>query len=328
MPNPGLNPQQAKTTYEESRKTDLRESTLKSHHYRLKHFVRWCDIQGIDDVSSLTRPQIDEYANWRRDDGDLTKASMKGQMDTLRVFLRFLERIGAVEPDLHEAVPNVKMSPTEERNDRIVPADEAREILETLDRYHYASVKHVWFLLAWRTSARISSLRALDVEDYDPEDEYMYYREREGTKLKNGVQGERPVALSKETCSVLDDYLAQNRVEVEDKHGRKPFISSSHGRVHRNTMRRWSYQLTCPSFVGESTECDCNTNSKQAYRCDDTVSPHGIRRGSITHFLREGLPEKVVSDRANVSEDVLDKHYDSRSQLEKMNQRRAHLNNI
>jgi hypothetical protein len=93
-------------------------------------------------------------------------------------------------------------------------------------------------------------------------------------------------------------------------------------------MRRWSYQLTCPSFVGESTDCDCNQNSNQAYRCDHSVSPHGIRRGSITHFLREGLPEKVVSDRANVSEDVIDKHYDSRSEMDKMNQRRGHLNNL
>lgn len=328
MPNPSLSPEEAKTTYEESRQTDLRESTLKTHHYRLKHFVRWCGLNDIEDVSTLTRPQVDQYANWRREDGELTKASMKGQMDTLRVFLKFLERVGAVEPDLHEAVPSVTMSPSEERNDRIVPAEEARNILETLDRYHYASVKHIWFLLAWRTSARISSLRALDVGDYDPEEQYIYYRERDGTQLKNGTQGERPVALSEETCAVLNDYLSQNRTEVSDQYGRDPFVSSAHGRVHRNTMRRWSYQLTCPSFRGESSECECQQNSNEAYQCDQSVSPHGIRRGSITHFLREGLPEKVVSDRANVSEDVINKHYDSRSEFEKMNQRRDFLNNI
>jgi integrase len=290
--------------------------------------VRWCNQKSIDTTQELEKHDIDAYSKWRREDGNLSKASMKGQMDTLRVFIKYLERIGAVEDGLHEAVPSVSMSPSDRTNDRIVEAEEARQILETLDRYHYASVKHIWFLLAWRTCARISSLRALDVEDYDSEEQYLYYRERDSTKLKNGKNGERPVALSDETCSILDDYLAQNRVEVQDEDGRNPLISSAHGRVHRNTMRRWCYQLTCPSFYSDRNDCGCQSNSNEAYRCDESVSPHAIRRGSITHFLREDLPEKVVSDRADVSEEVLDEHYDSRSQKQKMEQRRGYLDNI
>lgn len=328
MTNPSLSIPEAKTTYLNSRETDLRESTLQSHHYRLKHLVRWCDeVSNIDTVEELERVNIDEYAQWRRKDGDLSKASMKGQMDTLRVFLKYLERIGAVEEDIHEAVPSVSMSPSDRTNDRIVEAEEAREILDTLDRYHYASVKHVWFLIAWRTCARISSLRALDVEDYDPDDQFIYFREREETKLKNGASGERPVAISDETCTILNDYLDQNRIDTQDKHGRNPLISSVQGRVHRNTMRRWCYTLTCPSFYSDN-DCQCQRSSKEAYRCDDSVSPHAVRRGSITHFLKNDLPEKVVSDRADVSEKVLDEHYDSRSQMEKMEQRRGYLENI
>ncbi|UHH25588.1 tyrosine-type recombinase/integrase [Halobacterium noricense] len=326
--NPSLSVPEAKTTYIESRKTDVRESTLQSHHYRLKHLVRWSEeVANIDTVGELERADIDEYAKWRRDDGDLSKSSMKGQMDTLRVFLKYLERIGAVEDDLYEAVPSVSMSPSDRTNDRIVESEEAREILDTLDRYHYASVKHVWFLLAWRTCARISSLRALDVEDYDPEEQFIYFRERDETHLKNGGSGERPVALSDETCTILDDYLEQNRVEVEDDQGRNPLISSAQGRVHRNTMRRWCYTLTCPSFYSDN-DCECQRNSKNASECEDSVSPHAIRRGSITHFLQNDLPEKVVSDRADVSEEVLDQHYDSRSQMDKMEQRRDYLNNV
>lgn len=327
MPNPRMSVSEAKATYLESRQTDLRESTLRSHHYRLKHLVRWANEQGVKSVNGLTRSDIDQYAKWRRKDGDLSKASMKGQMDTLRVFLKYLERIGAVEEEIHEAVPSVSMSPSDRTNDRIVEAEEARQILDTLDRYHYASVRHIWFLLAWRTCARISSLRALDVCDYDPEEQYLYFQERDETRLKNGQSGERPVALSDETCTILDDYLSQNRVEVQDENGRNPLISSAHGRVHRNTMRRWCYTLTCPSFYGDS-ECECQQNSNQSYRCEDSVSPHAIRRGSITHFLRNDLPEKVVSDRADVSEEVLDEHYDSRSQMDKMEQRREYLDNI
>jgi hypothetical protein len=40
------------------------------------------------------------------------------------------------------------------------------------------------------------------------------------------------------------------------------------------------------------------------------------------------VPKHVVSDRANVSTGVLDKHYDQRDQKEKMENRREYLDNI
>jgi hypothetical protein len=58
------------------------------------------------------------------------------------------------------------------------------------------------------------------------------------------------------------------------------------------------------------------------------VSPHAIRRGSITHFLTEDVPTEVVSDRMNVSRDVLEQHYDRRSEEVKLEQRRGYLENI
>jgi len=39
--------------------------------------------------------------------------------------------------------------------------------------------------------------------------------------------------------------------------------------------------------------------------------------------LTEDIPEKVISDRMNVGEDVLDKHYDRRSEEVKVEQRRG-----
>lgn len=54
--------------------------------------------------------------------------------------------------------------------------------------------------------------------------------------------------------------------------------------------------------------------------CDST--------GSITHYLSEDVLEKVVSDRLNVEQEVLDKHYDKRIQEQKVEQRREHLEGI
>jgi hypothetical protein len=49
----------------------------------------------------------------------------------------------------------------------------------------------------------------------------------------------------------------------------------------------------------------------------------GPRRGSITNHLSENVLEKVVSDRMNVGQDVLDKHYDKRSEAQRAEQRRG-----
>jgi hypothetical protein len=43
-------------------------------------------------------------------------------------------------------------------------------------------------------------------------------------------------------------------------------------------------------------------------------------------LLKEDVPKEVVSDRANVGRDVLDKHYNQMTAEEKMEQRREYLN--
>jgi len=70
------------------------------------------------------------------------------------------------------------------------------------------------------------------------------------------------------------------------------------------------------------------TDHDDASKCPSSVSPHPIRRGSITHYLNSDVPETAVGDRANVSQDVLERHYDQRTKREKMEQRRQYLDDI
>lgn len=50
--------------------------------------------------------------------------------------------------------------------------------------------------------------------------------------------------------------------------------------------------------------------------------PHNIRRGAITEFLADDVPQRAVSDRADVSGQILDQHYDQRTEIGKAEQRR------
>lgn len=104
--------------------------------------------------------------------------------------------------------------------------------------------------------------------------------------------------------------------------------------MNRSSIRDAVYKVTRPChYTGECPKErdpeECEASNSTAYcKCPVNVSPHAIRRGSITRFLTEDVPEKVVPDRMNVGQDVLDKHYDKRSEEVKVEQRRGYLGNV
>jgi site-specific recombinase XerC len=70
----------------------------------------------------------------RREDDGLARASMKGQLATLRMFLRFCTTIDAVEPKLDEKILLPKTT-EEDARDRMLSSDRTNEILEYLKKY-------------------------------------------------------------------------------------------------------------------------------------------------------------------------------------------------
>ncbi|WP_227738889.1 hypothetical protein [Halorientalis pallida] len=165
---------------------------------------------------------------------------------------------------------------------------------------------------------RLGALQSLDVDDYDGGNESLPLEHRPdmGTPLKNGEEGERLVALTAETCRVIDDWMDHDRHDVIDDYGREPMLTTENGRTQASSIRDAVYFVTRPCFCGGG--CPIGRDPSNA-------SPHDICRGSITHHSSEDVPEKVVSDRMDVGMDVLDKHYDKRSEQVKKEQRRAYL---
>lgn len=78
------------------------------------------------------------------------------------------------------------------------------------------------------------------------------------------------------------------------------------------TIRNYCYQMTRPCKFGQDCPHDQEPNDceaadqNDASKCPSSVSLYPFRRGAITHYVYSDVPETAVSDRANVTKDVID----------------------
>ncbi|MFC3959246.1 tyrosine-type recombinase/integrase [Halovivax cerinus] len=327
-----LDPRTARQMYLDARAHELADATIQSQGYRLKQFVEWCEEEGIENMNNFSGRDIHQFRIKRREEDDVATATMKGQLATLRAFLRFAASIDAVESGLDEQIILPKTTEDDAREVMLDP-DLAKKMLDHLEQYRYAALEHALLAILWHTGLRIGAAVGLDIEDYNPDDQYLalVHRPDSGSTLKNGKDGERLVAVTDSVCAILDDWLEVNHPGVTDQAGRNPLFATRRDRLSRNRGRTIAYQFTRPCVYGDPCphdrdpdECEAIPTS-QCHACPSSLSPHPIRRGSITYHLQQETPKPIVSDRMDVSPDVLDRHYDQRTSLEKMRQRRRYL---
>ncbi|MCU4752971.1 site-specific integrase [Halobacteria archaeon AArc-curdl1] len=329
-------PEEAVNWYLEDRAHEVSENTIQAHGYRLGHFVRWSDETGIENLNELSGRKLQRYRLWRREDGDLNNVTMVTQLSTLRVFIRWCESIDAVESGLSEKIMLPSLAKNEDRREAMLGWEDAKQLIEYLRTFDFGSRTHTLIEILWHTGMRIGAAHSLDVEDYDEKERCLEVRHRPdtGTRLKNADEAERYVSLSNEVCDVLDGHIQYKRISSTDEFGRNPLFTSRQGRLRKSSIRDNVYQVTRPcEYTGncphdrEIESCEAMHPDK-ASTCPSSESPHAIRRGSITHHLSQDVPEKVVSDRMNVGLNVLEKHYDRRTERERAEQRRSYLDRV
>lgn len=328
-----LTPEDGKSLYLESRSDELADRSLELHEKHITSFATWCASNGIDNMNDVTARSVHEYRLAIRD--GFAQSTLSIYLSTVRQFVRFCESVDAV----HDGVAEKIVLPDRDRTARseTLEADEATAILTYLRKYHYGSRTHALMALLWHTGIRTGTVYALDVGDLQQERERLRIRHRPKTEtpLKNGNNAERYIALSTEVSEILSDYVSENRHDVTDEYEREPLFTSKRGRPSKNTIRRNIYAATRPCATGrgcphnkDPATCKAAERTNAASKCPSTVSGHPVRRGSITHHLRQDVPEKVVSDRMNVSQSILERHYDQRTEDEKTEQRRQFLSNV
>lgn len=332
-----LAPQDALAWYLEHRRDDLRTATRRKHTSALGIFVDWTQEVDIDDMNDIGGRQLIRFKTWRKNEAELNTVSLNGNLAILRTFLRFCEAIDAVHEGVADRVPMPNVPPEEEVCE-VVPDDEEVEgIRSYFRRFEYASRRHVQFELIAEVGLRLGAIRAIDLEDFDPDGMVIHLRHRPevpdeyGTPLKNGRDGERIVNVSGRLCGFIVDYIEHNRHDIVDEYGRRPLFTTSVGRVSTATIRRDFYKMTRPCVYSggclhdrEVSECAATKNANAA-DCPSRFSTHPLRKWAIMNQLDAGVPKELLSDRVDVSVPVLDKHYDQRTEEQKSRRRRKEL---
>jgi len=267
---------------------------------------------------------------------DLAPVKLKNHLGTLRQFLEFCEDIDVAPTGISRKLRLPTLELGEDVSDVFILPEEADAILDYCDDYEYASLRHVAFFILWHTGMRSGAIRGLDLEDFDRHQGVLSLRHRPEleTPLKNKKRGERDVHISDEVVNVIIDYLEMKHSYEDDEYGRTPLLGTQHGRMNKTTLQRNIYTLTRPChYTNECphdrdlSECEA-TSYNTASKCPSSVSPHALRKGAVTAHRKSSVPKEVTGERMDMSEDVLDKHYDKRTEREKMEQRKEFLNRI
>lgn len=328
-----ISSQAALDWYLEHREDDLRTATLRKYESALRIFIDWTDEVGIDDMNDVKGRQLMQFKTWRKQEADLATVSLNGNLAILQRFLRFCENIDAVPEGHADRVPMPNVPEAEEVNYE-VPSDEEVEAIKFYFRqFERSSRRHVEFELIAEVGMRLGAVRAMDTEDFDPEEKTIYLRNRPegpdeyGTPLKNDAKGERIVNISPELRNLIVAYIDHRRNDVTDEYGREPLFTTASGRPTTATIRRDFYKMSRPCVYGNECPhdraveaCDAATNANAA-DCPSRFSTHPLRKWAIMKQLDQGIPKELLSDRVDVSVPVLDKHYDHRTEEQKSRRR-------
>ncbi|TQQ81837.1 tyrosine-type recombinase/integrase [Halonotius roseus] len=324
-------PQDAAKRYLRDRRGEITDKTHYNYSTTLNQFTDWCHQNEIHNMNDLDSELIDRFKEWRLQ--SVKPITAKNDMSTIKNFIEYAATIQAIHRGTAELIRIPRVSEDDEICDDFLSKQEATAILDYLNKYEYATNRHLTILLFWKAGMRLSGLWGLDEKDFDTTRPALELRHRPttGTPLKRKSKSERDVILAPETATILTDYL-ENKTTVTDQHGRKPLLTTRTGRPAQTTLQKYVYTAsrpceynggTCP-FGREIETCEA-TNFDTANKCPGSISPHAIRRGYVTAAQNAGQPKDVTSDRVNMSGPILDKHYDKGTHDEKAERRREHL---
>ena len=331
-----VDPETATEDWLMTEKREVTDRTLGNYKTVAKKWCQFCEEEDIESMAEVSGRTLMGFKQWR---ADQVKLSTVGQnLSCLRRFINHCEKIEAVRSGLLSKVPDARAS--DGTKDEKVDRETAVDVIEYLRKFDYGSRRHVIVELIWHTALRTGAVKSIDIDHCYLETDSAYIqlenRPHEDTRLKNGNKSEREVSINDGIAELIQDYIDHERFDVTDDYGRNPLFTTRQGRATKNTIRRDIRTATRPCEYGEQcpygeepVSCGAQSNRHKAGDCPGATTGHPLRRGSITHkHLDNDVPKRVVSDRCDVSQEILTKHYDRQTEEKKREIRREYLDNL
>lgn len=317
------NIQKARHKFLRHKQETTKESTARSYKFPTKDFIQHCLQHGASVTGDITKRMVTTWLDERKQ--EVKPITVKNNAKHIRVFLKWMGSRELCDWDIHEKIEIPTVPDRGDVNEDVLRADLAQSTLDYLDTYEYATIYHTLLYTMWHTGCRISGAISLDVDDFvslSSEADFIKFRNREqsGTPLKNNHKSKRDVTISDDLSLVLNDYINGRRLDKTDEYGRKPLFTIQGGRLTRQRAYKNIVAVTRPCVSTgncphdrEIETCEAAQLKQQAPSCPSSASLHPIRKGAITNLINEGWPKEALSERVDVSVDVLEKHYDFRT---------------
>lgn len=107
------------------------------------------EIEDIDNLNNVTGRDLHRFKLFRK--AGVNDVTLKSQMDTLRVFIRFCQSVDGCIDGLSESINSPSLGDPDNRGTDVLPRGKAESVLAYYDKYRSGRVEHALFRLLWES---------------------------------------------------------------------------------------------------------------------------------------------------------------------------------
>ena len=247
-------------------------NTVQAYLTDLRGFADFCENNGVNNASSITREVILDFLGDRQDNHFEVSTTLARKLISIKLFCRFLQQEGVIESDPTEIMSSPRLWSylpgflSTEEVDALLTAFPAQS-KEPLPQRNRAILE-----LIYASGLRVSEVTALRLNQVSF-DAKMLRVCGKGSK-------ERVIPADDSTLALLSRYLKTIRPELAAGNPAIPFVFLSRTGKKLNRERVWAIVKEAALRAG----------------IDKNIHPHTLRHSFATHLLENGADLRSIQE--------------------------------